>query len=77
MQTRRPGAAAAPDTSPGSAGDRRGPSAQERAQFRMAAVTGGELALNWRAPAKVRVIGQPFDVELVGEVPNPLRGSTT
>lgn len=70
----KPGAAAAPDTSPGNVPvTGAGPSAQERAQFRMAAVTGGELALNWRAPAKVRV-GQPFDVELVGEVPNPLRG---
>ncbi|MDR7335402.1 cohesin domain-containing protein [Roseateles asaccharophilus] len=40
---------------------------------RLAAVTGGELSLGWRNPPRVKV-GDVFEVDLVGQFPNPVRG---
>jgi general secretion pathway protein D len=40
---------------------------------RLAAVTGGDMALSWRSSPRVRV-GEVFEVDLVGQFPNPVRG---
>ena len=40
---------------------------------RLAAITGGELGLGWRSPPRVRV-GDVFEVDLVGQFPNAVRG---
>lgn len=40
---------------------------------RLAAVTGGDMVLSWRSPPRVRV-GDVFEVDLVAQFPNSVRG---